>query len=241
MRDSISTLLTSTLRQEVHVKSFAPTARSRVRRRPKRGHYDRETVYAVLDAGFVCHVGYAIGGQPYVTPTCYWREGDAVYWHGSAASRMLRHLEKGAECCLTVTHVDALVLARSGFNHSINYRSAMLFGRAHKVENSADKLAKLEAFVERMFPGRWRGLRPVTKRELEATTVLGMPIGEASAKIRSGPPHDDEEDYALPIWAGLVPVRQVAGAPADDGRLAAGSARPRNLLDLTHIGLGRSR
>lgn len=223
------------------MKSFAPTARSRVRRRPKRGHYDRETVYAVLDAGFVCHVGYAIGGQPYVTPTCYWREGDAVYWHGSAASRMLRHLEQGVECCLTVTHVDALVLARSGFNHSINYRSAMLFGRAHKVEQPEEKLAKLEAFVERMFPGRWQGLRPVSRKELRSTTVLGMPIGEASAKIRSGPPHDDEEDYALPIWAGLVPVRQVAGAPADDGRLAAGSARPRNIADLSHIGLARAR
>ena len=132
------------------MKAPAPTARTRLKRRPQRGHYDRDTLYAVLDAGFVCHVGYAIDGQPYVTPTCYWREGDAVYWHGSAASRMLRHLEKGVECCLTVTHLDALVLARSGFNHSINYRSAMLLGRAHKVEDPAEKLAKLEAFVERL-------------------------------------------------------------------------------------------
>jgi len=222
------------------VKSFAPTARSRVRRRPKRGHYDRDTVYAVLDAGFVCHVGYAIDGQPYVTPTCYWREGDAVYWHGSAASRMLRHLEKGADCCLTVTHVDALVLARSGFHHSINYRSAMVFGRAHKVEEPQQKLAKLEAFIERMFPGRWQGLRPVTKQELKGTTVLGMAINEASAKVRSGPPVDDDEDYALPIWAGLVPVRQVAGAPTGDGRLAPGAALPANLSDLAHIGLAKS-
>jgi len=221
------------------VKSFTPTARSKIKRLPKRGHYDRDTVYAVLDAGFVCHVGYAIDGRPYVTPTCYWREGDAVYWHGSAASRMLRHLEKGVECCLTVTHVDALVLARSGFHHSINYRSAMIFGRAHKVEAPQDKLARMEAFIERMFPGRWQGLRPVSKQELKGTTVLGMAISEASAKIRSGPPVDDDADYALPIWAGLVPVRQVAGAPADDGRLAPGAELPRNLSDLGHIGLAR--
>jgi nitroimidazol reductase NimA-like FMN-containing flavoprotein (pyridoxamine 5'-phosphate oxidase superfamily) len=223
----------------VHVKSFSATARSKLKRLPKRGHYDRDTVYAVLDAGFVCHVGYAIDAQPYVTPTCYWREGDALYWHGSAASRMLRHLEKGVECCLTVTHVDALVLARSGFHHSINYRSAMIFGRAHKIEDPQDKLARMEAFIERMFPGRWQGLRPVTRQELKGTTVLGMAIGEASAKIRSGPPVDDDADYALPIWAGLVPVRQVAGAPADDGRLAAGAEVPRNLSDLAHIGLAR--
>lgn len=221
------------------MKSFSATARSKLKRLPKRGHYDRDTVYAVLDAGFVCHVGYAIDAQPYVTPTCYWREGDALYWHGSAASRMLRHLEKGVECCLTVTHVDALVLARSGFHHSINYRSAMIFGRAHKIEDPQDKLARMEAFIERMFPGRWQGLRPVTRQELKGTTVLGMAIGEASAKIRSGPPVDDDADYALPIWAGLVPVRQVAGAPADDGRLAAGAEVPRNLSDLAHIGLAR--
>jgi len=221
------------------VKSFTPTARSEIKRLPKRGHYDRDAVYAVLDAGFVCHVGYAIDGQPYVTPTCYWREGDAVYWHGSAASRMLRHLEKGADCCLTVTHVDALVLARSGFHHSVNYRSAMIFGRAHKVEEPQQKLAKLEAFIERMFPGRWQGLRPVSQQELKGTTVLGMAITEASAKIRSGPPVDDDEDYALPIWAGLVPVRQVAGAPTGDGRLAAGAALPDNLSDLAHIGLAK--
>lgn len=219
--------------------AFTPTARSKVKRLPKRGHYDRETVYAVFDAGFVCHVGYAIDGQPYVTPTCYWREGDAVYWHGSSASRMLRHLEKGAECCLTVTHLDALVLARSGFHHSINYRSAMLFGRAHKVDDPHDKLARMEAFIERMFPGRWRELRPVSRQELKGTTVLGMGINEASAKIRSGPPIDEDADYALPIWAGLVPVRQVAGAPVDDGRLAAGTEMPRNLSDFGRIGLVR--
>ena len=216
---------------------FVPTSRTKVKRLPGRGRYDRATVYAILDAGFVCHVGYAIDGLPYVTPTNYWREGDAVYWHGSSASRMLRHLEQGAECCLTVTHLDGLVLARSAFHHSVNYRSAMLFGRAHRVDDPREKRAKLEAFVERMVPGRWKALRPVTEQELKATTVLGMALGEASAKIRSGPPVDDEEDYALPIWAGVVPVRAVHGAPADDGRLAAGTRLPDNLADFSHLGL----
>lgn len=219
------------------MKSFTPTARSKVRRLYKRAHYDKDTLYAILDAGFVCHVGYAIGGQPYVTPTCYWREGDSVYWHGSAASRMLRHLETGAECCLAVTHVDALVLARSGFHHSIDYRSAMLFGKAHKVEDPAAKLARMEAFVERMVPGRWQGLRPVNKKELKATTVLGMMIEEASAKIRAAGVVDDEDDYTLPIWAGVVPVSMHAGRAKEDGRLAPGTKRPRNVESFMHLGL----
>ena len=216
---------------------FKPTARSRVKRLHKRAHYDRDTIYAILDAGFICHVGYAIEGQPYVTPTAYWREGDHVYWHGSAASRMLRHLEKGVECCLTVTHLDGLVLARSGFHHSLDYRSAMLFGRAHKVTDAEEKLAKLEAFVERVVPGRWTDLRPVNRKELKATTVLGMAIAEASAKVRAAGVVDDAEDYALPIWAGVVPVRMVAGAAQDDGRLAKGTRRPANIESFAHLGL----
>lgn len=216
---------------------FKPTARSRVKRLYKRAHYDRETVYAILDAGFICHVGYVIDGQPYVTPTAYWREGDHVYWHGSAASRMLRHLEKGAECCLTVTHLDALVLARSGFHHSLDYRSAMLFGRAHKVSDPDEKLAKMANFVNRIAPGRWDDLRPVNKKELKATTLLGMEITEASAKVRAAGVVDDEEDYQLPIWAGVVPVRMVAGAARDDGRLAPRTRRPRNIDSFTHLGL----
>jgi len=217
--------------------AFVPSARSRLRRLPKRGHYDRATVYAVLDAGFICHVGYAIDGQPYVTPTAYWREGDAVYWHGSSASRMLRALETGADCCLTVTHLDGLVLARSAFHHSLNFRSAMLFGKAHKVEGSGEKLAKLEAFVERLYPGRWQELRPVNAKELKATTVLGMHIDEASAKLRSGAPVDDEADYALPIWAGVIPVRSATGAPVDDARLKKGAKMQAALADLAHLGL----
>jgi len=183
-------------------------------------------VYAILDAGFVCHIGYVIGKQPYVTPTAYWREGDSVYWHGSSKSRMLLAQEKSPEICLTVTLLDALVVARSGFHKSVNYRSAMLYGKPYKIEKPEEKLAKMEAFVERVYPGRWQGLRPVTKQELKAMTVLGMHIEEASAKIRTGPPIDDEEDYALPIWGGLVPIRQVVGEPIDDGRVAPGAGAP---------------
>ena len=217
--------------------SFVPSARSKVKRLPKRGHYDRATVYAILDAGFICHVGYAIDGQPYVTPTAYWREGGAVYWHGSAASRMLRTLETGTDCCLTVTHLDGLVLARSAFHHSLNYRSVMLFGKAHKVEDADEKLSKLEAFVERLYPGRWQELRPVNAKELKATTVLGMHIDEASTKVRTGPPVDDEPDYALPVWAGVIPVHSATAPPVDDERLAKDVKVQAALADLSHLGL----
>ncbi len=208
------------------MKAFTPTARSRVKRLPKRAHYDRETIYGILDAAFICHIGYVIDRQPYVTPTAYWREGDAVYWHGSSKSRMLLALQRHPHICLTVTILDALVVARSGFHKSVNYRSAMLFGKPYKVEDPAEKLAKMEAFVERLYPGRWRELRPVTRQELKATTVLGMHIEEASAKVRTGPPVDDAPDYALPIWGGVIPVRQVFGEPMDDGRLAPGAGGP---------------
>lgn len=208
------------------MKAFTPTARSRVKRLPKRAHYDRETIYGILDAAFICHIGYVIDRQPYVTPTAYWREGDAVYWHGSSKSRMLLALQRRPAICLTVTILDALVVARSAFHKSVNYRSAMLFGKPYKVEDPAEKLAKMEAFVERLYPGRWRELRPVARQELKATTVLGMHIEEASAKVRSGPPVDDAPDYALPIWGGVIPVRQVLGEPVDDGRLAPGAGGP---------------
>ena len=205
------------------MKDFTPTKRTKIRRLPKRARYDRDSVYAILDAGFVCHIGYVIDGHPFVTPTAYWREGDAVYWHGSSKSRMLLALEQGPRVCLTVMHLDALVVARSGFHKSINYRSAMIFGKPYKVTAPQEKLAKMEKFVERLYPGRWPGLRPVNKQELKATTVFGMHIDEAVAKVRSGAPVDDEEDYALPIWAGVFPVKQVLGEPCDDGRLAPGS------------------
>lgn len=216
---------------------FKPTPRTRVRRLHKRARYDRDTVYAILDAGFVCHVGYVIDGQPYVTPTAYWREGDHLYWHGSAASRMLRTLEAGVPCCVTVMHVDGLVMARSGFHHSVNYRSVMAFGTAHKVEDPAAKRAALDAFVERMYPGRNAQLRPPTRQELKATTVMSLALDEAVAKVRTGPPVDDEPDYALPIWAGVIPVRSAIAAPVDDARLAKGAKMQASLADLSHLGL----
>jgi nitroimidazol reductase NimA-like FMN-containing flavoprotein (pyridoxamine 5'-phosphate oxidase superfamily) len=206
-------------------KVFAATERSRLRRLPKRGHYDSATVNEILDAGFICHIGYVINGRPFVTPTSYWRRDDHVYWHGSHASRMLESVAD-APVCLTVTHVDALVLARSGFHSSINYRSAMLFGTAHKVQRAADKLRALEDFAEHLYPGRWRELRPPTRKELLATTVVAMRIDEASAKIRTGPPVDDDDDYQLPIWAGVVPLNFTRGTPQDDGRLVAGVGLP---------------
>jgi nitroimidazol reductase NimA-like FMN-containing flavoprotein (pyridoxamine 5'-phosphate oxidase superfamily) len=199
--------------------AYAPTARSKVRRLPKRGHYDRGTVHAVLDAGLFCHIGYVFDGQPYVTPTGYWRVEDRLYWHGSSASRMLRAQSAGIPVCFTVTIVDGLVLARSGFHHSVNYRSVMAFGRAAKIAEGGEKQAALDAYIDRFLPGRNAELRPIRDQELKATTVLGMTIEEAAAKIRTGPPIDDEPDYALPVWAGVVPVRQVFGDPIADPRL----------------------
>lgn len=208
---------------------FTPTARSKAKRLYKRAAYDHETIHAVLDAGLVCHVGYVIDGQPYVTPSCYWREGETLYWHGSSASRMLRAVKQGIPVCLTVTHFDGLVLARSGFHSSINYRCVMAFGTARAVTDKAAKTAALEAFVERLTPGRWATLRPMTDKELKATTVVSMEIEEASAKLRDGQPEDDEEDYALDIWAGVVPVRQSVGKPQPDPRLKGGVELPEHL------------
>lgn len=203
----------------------APSARTRVRRLPKRGHYDAETIHAILDAGLICHVGYVIDGQPYVTPTSYWREGDRVYWHGSSASRMLRNLAGGVPACLTVIHMDGIVMARSGFNHSINYRSVMALGTA-RLAGGEHKLTALRRFMDRLAPGRWDEIRPPTDQEMKATTVLWMTLDEASAKIRTGPPGDDEPDYALPCWAGIVPVRTILGEPEPDPRLRPGTPLP---------------
>ena len=209
---------------------FTPTPRTRVKRLHERGHYDRETVHAILDAGVICHVSYVIDGQPYVTPTSYWRHSDRLYWHGSSASRMLRHLKQDVPACVAVTHVDGFVLARSGFHHSINYRSVMAFGSAQLVPHD-EKLAALEDFVERLFPGRWAELRPPTRQEIKATTVLRMPLEEVSAKVRTGPPKDDEEDYALPIWAGVLPIGTRLGAPQPDPRLNARTPLPAYLQE----------
>jgi nitroimidazol reductase NimA-like FMN-containing flavoprotein (pyridoxamine 5'-phosphate oxidase superfamily) len=210
--------------------SQPPSDRTRVRRLPERGAYDRATIDAILDAMPVAHVGYSIDGQPFVTPTLQWREGDHIYWHGSAASRMLRVIE-GAPVCLTVTLVDGMVLARSAFNHSMNYRSVMLLGNAHAVTDPAVKEARLRAFVESQFPGRWDMLRPVTAQEVKGTTVLGMPIDECSAKIRSGEPHDDPEDESLDIWAGVIPIRYEVLAPLADVHVQAGRSAPQHATD----------
>jgi hypothetical protein len=202
--------------------SFKPTQRTRVRRVHERGHYDRETIFAILDSAMMCHIGYVIDGQPYVTPTLFWREGERLYWHGSSASRMLRNQTSGIPVCLTVTHVDGLVVARSGFHHSLNYRAVMAFGTAAKVEDPAEKEAGLNAFVDRVYPGRTALIRPINTQELKATTLLGMTIEEASAKVREGGPVDDEEDYAADCWAGIVPITPHIGAAIPDPRLKPG-------------------
>jgi nitroimidazol reductase NimA-like FMN-containing flavoprotein (pyridoxamine 5'-phosphate oxidase superfamily) len=204
---------------------YAPTPRTRIRRLPKRAHYDHAAVHAVLDAGVLCHVGYVIDGQPYVTPTLYWRRDERLYWHGSSASRMLRHLKEGVRACVTVSHFDGFVLARSGFHHSVNYRAVMALGTARLVPDE-DKLGVLEDFVDHLLPGRWPELRPVTRQEIKATTVLWMELEEVSAKIRTGQPIDDEDDYALPVWAGVLPVRTTLGAPEPDPRLTSGTPLP---------------
>ena len=201
------------------MEEFPPTTRSRAKRLYQRAHYDRETIYRILDAGFVCYVGYTIDDHPYVTATSYWRKGDRIFWHGSSASRMLRTLKDGVPVCVNVSLIDGLVLARSGFHSSINYRSVMLFGTATALSGEQEKLDALEAFSERITPGRWIELRPATAKELKATTVLSMPINEAVAKERDGPPEDDEEDYDLDIWAGEIPLRLASGPLKPDPRL----------------------
>ena len=201
----------------------------RLRRLHKRGAYDKQSVYAVLDAMPLCSVGYVIDGAPYVTATLQWREGDHVYWHGSSASRMLRSAT-GAQVCLSVSILDGFVLARSGMHHSTNYRSATLFGVAEKVEDAAHKAQSLKRMVEGLFPGRWDTLRPATAQELKATTLLRMPIEEFSVKAREGGPNDDAEDYELPIWAGVLPVRMSVGALEPDPRNLPGVAAPTPLL-----------
>ena len=195
------------------------TERTRVKRLPNRGAYDRETIYAILDEAFICHVGYVMDGQPYVIPTGYARIGDDLYIHGSSASRMLRNLAQGVDVCVTVTLVDGLVLARSAFHHSINYRSVVVLGKATLVEDPAEKDKALEAFTDHVIPGRWPEIRWPSELELKATSVLKLPIEEASAKIRTGDPKDDEEDYDMDIWAGVLPLKLVPGEPIDDGRL----------------------
>ena len=209
------------------MKPFPRTKRTAVKRLPKRAHYEREPVYEILDEGFVCHVGFVVNDQPVVIPTGYARDRDRLYIHGSQASRMMRALKNGIDVCVTVTLVDGLVLARSAFHHSMNYRSVVIFGRAEMVHDEAEKVAALRTLSEHMIRGRWDDVRPPTKPELKATTVLAVPLTEASAKIRTGPPLDDEADYDLPVWAGVIPLRLKAAAPIPDARMKHELSPPR--------------
>lgn len=202
------------------------TARTKLERLPKRGSRERETIYRILDEALVCHVGFTVDEQPYVIPTGYARDGDRLLIHGSALSRMLRALAWEADVCVTVTLLDGLVLARSAFHHSMNYRSVIIFGRAKVVSGEQEKLDALRAFTEHVLPGRWKDVRPPSENELKATLVLSLDIDEASAKIREGAPVDDEADYELDIWAGVIPLRLTAGAPVDDAKLNEGVIVP---------------
>jgi nitroimidazol reductase NimA-like FMN-containing flavoprotein (pyridoxamine 5'-phosphate oxidase superfamily) len=195
-------------------------------REPHRGSFDRETIYKILDEGFVCHVGFNVDDQPYVIPTMFARAGDAIYFHGSAASRMLRGLSSGLAVCITVTLIDGLVLARSVFNHSMNYRSVVVLGNAKLVDAPEEKLSALRAFTEKILPGRWVDVRQPNEKELKATSILRLPLNEVSAKMRIGDVIDDEPDYDLPVWAGVLPLRLTTLDPIRDGRCDASLPTP---------------
>ena len=195
---------------------YIPTVRTRVVREAQRGVYDRETAYRILDEGFICHIGFVVDGQPFVIPTAYGRAGDNLYIHGSAASRMLRQMDRGVPVCLTVTLLEGLVLARSIFNQSMNYRSVVVLGTAVAVRDEREKLEALKALSEHIIPGRWADARQPNDNELKATLVMRLPLTEFSAKVRTGPPLDEKEDYELPVWAGVLPLELTPGAPVPD-------------------------
>jgi uncharacterized protein len=203
--------------------TFTPTERTRLGRIPNRGTYDRAQVHAILDEGKVCHVGFSLDGQPYVIPTGYVRFGDELYIHGSAASRMVRALGDGIDICVTVTLIDGLVLSRSAFHHSMNYRSVVILGRARVLADPMEKTMALRCFTNHIVPGRWEEVRPPSDQELKGTTVLALPLQEVSAKIRTGGPVEDPGDLARPVWAGIVPLRTVTGEPVPAADLATGT------------------
>jgi nitroimidazol reductase NimA-like FMN-containing flavoprotein (pyridoxamine 5'-phosphate oxidase superfamily) len=209
-----------------------------VKRLPKRAAYDRDTVFKILDEAFVCHVGFVADGQPFVIPTNFGRSGETIYLHGSAASRMLRTLAAGVPVCVTVTLTDGLVLARSAFHHSVNYRSVVVLGTARLVDDPSEKMEALRLFTEHIMKGRWEEIRWPTEQELKATTVLALPLEEVSAKVRTGGPIDDEEDYSLPVWAGVLPLPVLPADPIADARLKAGTAVPQ-YLQAYRRGIGR--
>ena len=210
------------------MNQYPTSSRNTLKRSAKRGHYDRETIYPILDAGFLCHVGFTIGEQPYVLPNAYGREGDTLYLHGAIGNRMLNQLEKGIPVCITVTHTDGIVLARSVFHHSFNYRSVVLFGTARLVAEE-DKEHALHVVTEQILKGRWDEARTPTPQELKGTKVLAVGIEEASAKVRTGPPKDDEEDYSLPVWAGVLPLQTTAGEPIPDPMMAQPLPLPKSI------------
>jgi nitroimidazol reductase NimA-like FMN-containing flavoprotein (pyridoxamine 5'-phosphate oxidase superfamily) len=205
--------------------------RSELKRYPARGSHEPGAIYRILDEGFLAHVGFAVDGQPFVIPTLYGRQGDTLFLHGSAASRMLKTLDAGVAACVNVAIVDGLVLARSGFHHSINYRSVVAFGVAKKIQEEDRKVAALRVITEHVVPSRWDTIRPPTEKELKATAVLEFLIDDASAKMRSGPPLDDEEDYSAPVWAGVLPLHLAAGEPVADPRLIPGTTIPESVLN----------
>ena len=212
---------------ETSTPTYSPTERTQVKRRSQRGVYDKPQVHAILDAGFICHVGFVIDGQPFVIPTAYARSGEQIYLHGSPASRMMRGgAKQEIDLCVTVTLVDALVVARSAFHTSINYRSVVAMGKARQVIDIEEKREALRLFTNHVIAGRWEEAKQPTDQELKATSVLALPLEEVSAKVRTGPPIDDEEDYALPIWGGLVPVLQTFGEPVADERVLVGTEPP---------------
>jgi uncharacterized protein len=215
-------------------ETFSPTERTRVVREPHRGSFDREAIYKILDEAFVCHVGFSVNAQPFVIPTMFARVGDNIYFHGSAASRMLRELSAGLAVCVTVSLIDGLVLARSVFNHSMNYRSVVALGQATLVNDPDEKLTALRAFTEKILPGRWDDARQPNAKELKATSILRLPLQEVSAKMRTGPVQDDEEDYALSVWAGVLPIRLTAGAPERDERCDATLPVPAAIANFDH-------
>ena len=206
--------------------SLIPTDRTRIRRKPERGFYDRETLYSILDAGIVCHLGFSVEDRPFVIPTTYARRGDSVLFHGAPAARLFRQMETGREICLSVTLIDGLVLARSVFHHSLNYRSVVLFGTASEISGLEEKREALRAITDHLAPTRWDEARKPTDGEVRATSVFSLPILEGSAKIREGPPVDLEEDMGYPVWAGCIPFRTVLGPPEPDQALTPGAVLP---------------
>ncbi|MEM7113935.1 MAG: pyridoxamine 5'-phosphate oxidase family protein [Chloroflexota bacterium] len=217
--------------------TFEKTALNRVKRIPDRGKYDKETVYSIVDAALICHVGFVVDERPFVIPTIHARDGDTLLLHGASTSRMLKTVQQGGNICVTITLLDGLVMARSVFHHSMNYRSAVIFGRGSLVEGAERKNEVLEIFTEKLIPGRWADARGPYPKETKATAVIEIPIDSASAKVRVGPPGDDDEDYALPVWAGVLPITRQFGAPIDDPLLTKGIEVPNYISEYVAGGL----